>query len=300
MATLLINDDVQPIIQVMNKVKRSKTHKLPRQREYESLLTFKPDTWLIDLVQFHAANTPVWYVFFIHANSRYLIIRDGSTLVINDDAVELPENRKARVKTNAFLPILNEIVKNHNVKYIMGDSEKAFWSNSSMRFYREHNIKVFPVNVKKDGHLRMSVLDRCVRTIRDYAFNAEITAFTSNVIKQLAVIYNNSKNRDLTDILSKTRWAKSEISPSDIFKRPSLERVIIAILTERNKEHARKTKNFIIPDGTEVIVKDIHNKRQQCFTGKWIVQSHKGQSYNVSNGTKIMNVARCYIKVLSP
>ena len=293
------DDELQPLLELFHRVRRSNTKRIPRQRQYESLQVFRFGTWIVDLVQFKAMREPIWYVFFVHANSRYLIVYEGSVQMLTPNAIELPMNRRQRVKSDVFLPMVNDIHERFGIKYLIGDSEKAFWSHQMLRYYQTHNIIPYPVNVERDGHNQMAVLDRCVRTIRDYAYQARINDFTPTVMKQLAVIYNNQKHTTLTSILKRNAIVPigKTISPSTVFHNPVLERILIALMREKNRQKHARVNDFVLPDGAEVYVKNIHNPREQTYPGNWHVLSHHGSTYTVKDDTtgKIISVSRALI-----
>ena len=283
--TILINPDVPPITQTISNVKHERRTTIGKQRETYNYEVFKPNTWIVDLVQFKASrDVVIWYVFLVHANSRYLIIREGFPPY--PDAIELPENPKSRVKSDRFMPIIDSLMNVLKIRYLIGDSEKAFWSRQMMKYYETHNVQPYPVNVKQVGHLQLAILDRLVRTIRDMGFNAGITTYTPNILKQLAVIYNNQHHSTLSRLL------KTPTSPADVFHNKALERRLVAIMREINREKGSRA----IANGSKVYLKIINNPRQHVHKNIFTVIRHMGKTYVIDDGNGELQAGRSYIK----
>ena len=167
-----------------------------------------------------------------------------------------------------------------------------------MEHYNKNNIKTFPVNVSKEGHNKLSILDRLVRTIRDMGAQVDNDEeYTPEKLKQLAIIYNNSKHTTLTKILSyqsELIYVSDGVSPSDMFHYRILEIYFVSILRSMNWSKQKEIRNFIIKDGSRVFVKDSFSKRRNTFPGTWFVQKHKGQTYEVKceETKQVLNVSR--------
>ena len=277
--------------------KTAPTPKVPIQKYLQLHEVFRKGTWLMDLVKFGDG----WYMFFVEGNTRYLIVKEASITRLTYGAYNLPENQRIRVKTNDFRKIFREFlqqVKPKKVSCIMGDSEKVFWTDSMIHLYRDFNVIPSKVNVKREGHNKLSILDRVVRTIRDMAYQtnpnentgasassgSSATTYTPELIKQLAVIYNNTKHSTLTKILSyqdDIKAVSQGVSPSDMFHHPILENYFVSILNSINHARMLHTEGFYIEDGSRVLVRDDSNKRRNTYPGTWFVQKHEGQTYTV-------------------
>ena len=277
--------------------------KVPQQRHLQLHEVFNPGTWLMDLVKFGEA----WYLFFVEGNTRYLIIKEASIIKTAPGTYTVPDNQRVRIKATDFLKVFREFINQDRPKRekcLIADSEKAFWADSMMTTYRAQSIHPVRVNVKRDGLNRLSVFDRIVRTIRDMAYQTDATAtvYPPETIKQLAVIYHNTKHSTLSKLLSYQDDIKNVsqgVSPSDMFHHPILENYFVSILFAMNHSKITITEGFYIDDGATVLVRDDLNKRRNTYPGTWVIQKHKGQTYTVKclETGEELNVARDRMRV---
>ena len=191
--------------------KKSKYRAIKKQQKLQLHQIFAPDTWLIDLVKFN----DFYYVFFVEANTRYLISIVGNGDLITNDAIE---QTGLRVKTDRFYNIFKQFEKKNviettdrgmklrsyqqqrkRINKIIGDSEKAFWSQMMINYYKSQRIEYEKINTVVEGHIRLSILDRLVRTIRDMVENAKIEVVSPNEMNTLAEVYNNTNHKALMD-----------------------------------------------------------------------------------------------------
>lgn len=262
---------------------------------------FEPGTWLIDLVNFGA----VWYVFFVEGNSRYLIALAGNA--IEDKRYQTMYTATPRVPTDRLVEIFNQFLRMKRtstypnsaglmttataarVKHIIGDSEKAFWSNAMMKIYNDNNITCTTVNVAKEGHRLLAVLDRVVRTIRDMEYRTHYDA-TKNV-STAAENINPTEMRRLVEVYNHT-WHKTlsklyggKITPHDVHFNRWLEAKIIR--TVRTTNYLKQQQpGFILEEGQRVLVKESNpdtfaKKRSPYINGIWVVTKRHGNMYDV-------------------
>ena len=255
------------------------------QREYQLHQVFPENTWLIDLVRF---TDDCWYVFFVEANTRYLIPVEGNGEAITEDAWE---PFTARVPSEYFmkafktflqvnvLPKTERNIRNNmqpkNVSLIIGDSEKAFWTPMMTRFYKRLHIKTEKVNTAKEGHTRMSILDRLVRTIRDMFYTLNYKTYHPNDMIRIATIYNNTKHSTL------------QYTPKQVHENAQLERSIMRKLKAENWIISHR-HGFSLNDGVEVSVRKLYKpfekKRSTVERGTYTIQSkNRDGSYTVKN-----------------
>ena len=208
--------------------KKSKYKSIKKQTHIQLHQIFPPDTWLIDLVKFG----DYYYVFFVEANTRYLIPIMGNADLINNDALE---QTGLRVRTDRFFDIFQQFESQNviettdrgmrlrsyqqprkRINKIIGDSEKAFWSERMINYYRSKRIEYQRINTVVEGHTRLSILDRLVRTIRDMVDNLKIEIVSPQEMKTLAEVYNNTKHKALMDF-----------TPAEVHNNFRLERIVI-------------------------------------------------------------------------
>ena len=246
---------------------------------------FPFNTWLMDLVRF---DNGVWFCWFIEANTRYLIAIEGNGRTITADAWE---TFSARVPTDFFLDAfkafqqLNTIPsttraraaneRRKPVSLIIGDSEKAFWSERMLQHYHTEGIEYERINTKQEGHIRLAILDRSVRTIRDMLYRLNIQRVSPDNVYRAVAIYNNTVHKTLG------------YTPKQVHCSEALERRVIQNLKADNWVRTHRT-DYPIPAGSEVSVRkqySIFEKRRSTVrSGKHTLMSrNKRGQYSVRN-----------------
>ena len=271
-----IEDDVPKLYDAFDKAYKtkigevtrpSKSHKFVSQHKFMRHQVFSPGSWLVDLVKFG----DYWYVFFVEANTRYLIVIQGNSDFLTPSAVEVNTNK--RVPTDIFLEVFKrfEEMNGKPVTNLIGDSEKAFWSKRMMSYYKEKNIETEINNVSKQGHIRMSILDRLVRTMRDVCYNM---SFEKNVspaqMIEAVVVYNNTTHHTFRKMLNK------DLTPAQMHENSDYERQFVHALQMDNTRISSQ-KGFDIRVGTKVVVYDEHaplekRKRSNVIEGDYVVK----------------------------
>ncbi len=274
---------------------------------------FPMGTWLMDLVKFG----PLWYVFFVEANSRFLIVIVGNAQMLgraeargDSSIVGLTYTTEPRIASKTFAHVFREfLLKNRKskflnsaglsttvdarpVRYIIGDSEKAFWTPPMLDLYRQRGIKWTAVNVKQNGHRQLAILDRVVRTIRDmnYRIYYDEETNTSEAVdeippmemERLVRVYNHTYHSTLSEACG------GKITPNDVHFNEALERRIIARAREEN--YLRQQQSGMLLDvGQKVLVKNDRTeigekKRSPYIDGVWTVTKRSGSIYTLKNG----------------
>lgn len=249
-----------------NKV--SKTHKWKKQDKYQLHQIYPLGTWFVDLVNFGE----FWFIFFVEASSRYLIILNGNLEEMeNDDFVEV---NSGRVKSDKFLKQFKEFQKINKSKItlLIGDSEKAFWSQQMQNYYKKNKISTRKINTTTQGHLGMSILDRLVKTIRDMLHKLKETDPTPDDLLNVVITYNTTYHTTLSNLL------QDRITPKEVHEDENLQREINKAISWENFQ-IRTQQNFILKPGVEVVVKrKVLNKNEKIRTqieeGTWIVEKY--------------------------
>ena len=271
-----IEDDTQKLYDAFDKAyktkigeetRASKSHKFVSQHKFMRHQVFTPGSWLVDLVKFG----DYWYVFFVEANTRYLIVIQGNSDFLTPTAVEVNTNK--RVASDIFLEVFKrfEEMNGKPVTNLIGDSEKAFWSKRMMEYYKEKNIETEIINVSREGHIRMSILDRIVRTMRDICYNIgyEKNVDPSKMI-QAVVVYNDTTHKTFRKMLNK------DLTPTQLHENGGYEKEFILALQLDNIRISSQ-KGFNIRVGTKVVVYDEHaplekRKRSKVLEGDYVVE----------------------------
>lgn len=273
--------------------KRSETHKWIKQDKYMFRQIYPIGSWLVDLVKFGE----YWYVFFVEACSRYLIVIQGNSNFLTNDAVEI--NLQGRVPSNIFLEAFQQFERMNSgrIRLLIGDSERAFWSQTMLNYYASRKIATIKINVSEDGHTRMSILDRVVKTIRDACYKLKYPeSVEPKDMINVVITYNNTTHATLTKFLG------DNYTPLELHTNKTLQEIFNNNLDKDNLD-IRNQKGYIILPGTEVVVKNNENKKfekhhSNTIAGKWFVVEYKNSAYTISNenGVNLQNIPRSRLR----
>lgn len=267
---------------------------------------FPMGTWIMDLVKFG----PLWYVFFVEGNSRFLIAIVGNAQTAEDIAY----TTSVRVYGKTFVEVFKQFLERERsvpfrnsaglmttaearpVKRLIGDSERAFWTPFMLDLYRQNGIKWNIINVKQEGHRQIAILDRTVRTIRDMHYRTHYDSKTNRYtgseevlpeeMNRLVTTYNHTWHRGLSDEIG------TKISPHDVHYNERLERKMIA--SARVENYLRtKQPGFLLDIGQKVLVKNddadsFEKKRSLYIDGIWTVVAQSNHVYAVQNGEQML------------
>ena len=285
--TLTIQEPQNNIIETFENAFRSKvgsevkpieSHKWVKQDKYMLHQTYPIGTWFVDLVKFG----DYWYVFFVEACSRYLVVIQGNSNFINNESTEISSGRVSAVKFKEAFQEFERINTPHDIKLLIGDTEKAFWSGVMMNYYKSQHIATKTINTVQDGHLGLSILDRLVKTIRDMCFKLEYSETVQPVdMINVVITYNNTFHSTLTRML-KRRISPLEVHESEELQEKFNERLVLDNLLRRLQ------RKFIIPIGVEVVVRrkifrKFEKVRSIVMPGKWYVVGYNSKGFKVKN-----------------
>ena len=241
---------------------------------------FPPNTYFADIVQFGKYERKgMGYFMFMHANSRYIILCTGSLVFYDEDLYEFsPTGVKG---TQMFMKAMEQLIKDHKIETLITDAEPGWKSQTAEVFYANHHIKHVAINVSQEGHHRMGILDRAVRTLRDMVYNAKVPETDPIKLQRIVYVYNTTKHKTLSQYLG------CATTPSNVFNNPSLELRLINEIHAANWSTAH-LPDYDIADGSEVVIKEVYTsnldkRRRTAKDGTWIVMSHFGQRYEVKN-----------------
>ena len=265
------------------------------QQRHQLRQVFPPNTWLIDLVCFkdEELRQKFWYVFFVEANTRYLICIPANGNYISESWEETTPRINKDLFMNHFKAFQeqNVVTKIHDIKapkqiyQIIGDSEKAFWTSEMQKYYTKNKIKFETVNVSREGHTRLSILDRIVRTIRGYLLTYAATAEdsedtlhpTPDVLRQLVESYNETMN-------SRLRY-----EPVQLHNNPDLEKLLV-LRQQAQNFYKKEQDDYELPIESKVqarVVKtDKFGKETLTVDSKpyIVVERGKGGLYTLKRG----------------
>ena len=284
--------------------KKSESHTFKDNPKVFIHQSFEPYTWFCDIVVFGKYNAGklrrgVGYLLWVHANSRYMVLSTGNLIQIGETDDDLYEFKPTGLKTTqAFIASLREIYDKYTIKTIISDSEPSWNGNTAKEFYESLRIKHIPINESQEGHNRMGILDRAVRTLRDMIYNSGSDETNPVILQRIVDVYNKTKHGTLCHYLH------GIYTPEAVFKNPELEQLLIKNIRIENWK-TMTADDYEINDGEEVVVKMLYTHsldkhRRNSLTGKWIVIHHSGQYYSVKNihTNEVKQVLRSQIKRL--
>ena len=252
----------------------------PLQKVMLHQSNWKHGTWIVDEVHFGVFT----YVFFVEANTRYLVAVQFNTNTDDSAAPSLyaptnPQNTDNFI--SAFNQFCNIIGGKQNCSHIVFDSAKIHLSRATQHRLMEPPLTETTSIVAADNHTPMAILDRLVRTIRDMT---DKLGYGENVsppqMVRAVVIYNTSKHRRLSEVLGKPT------TPKEVHENELLEKRFIQGLRKENYVTASRN-GFLIPIGAKVVIRlpsgVLQKRRSSVRDGNWVVTQRRGIRYTVRN-----------------
>ena len=267
------------------------------QRNLQLKLVYPPDTWIMDTIEIKG-TLKMLYLFFVEANTRYLIVETGNVIEREDSLEQTRAKLSWREVHHRIIKML-DIIKPRSIKVLITDKDPAYVNAQSKQFFEWAHIEHIARTPEQTSHIHTSILDRCVRTIRDMIFNLGLEGKDINpaTMQQIVKTYNETRHETLTEVLG------FPATPKMVHEREELEQLLIRNLKAINfsKQHQ---KYYAIPIGTEVFVKAIRKdrfgkKRIGIEPRKYIVILRKGSTYVLQTRDRKMvleNVPRRNIK----
>ena len=261
--------------------------------------SFEPNTWFCDIVVFGKYDKrSVGYLLWVNANSRYIVLSTGNLIQI-DNSAEIYEFKPSGLKTTqAFIASLREMTNKYTIKTLITDAEPGWNAHTANEFYDSLRIKHVPINVSQEGHNRMGILDRAVRTLRDMIFNSKSDETNPVILQRIVDVYNKTKHKTLCHYLH------GIYTPEAVFNNIELEQLLIKNIKIENWK-TMTADDYEINDGEEVVVKMLYThqldkRRRTSLIGKWVVIHHSGQYYSVKNihTNEVKQVLRSQIRRL--
>ena len=234
------------------------------------------NTWLIDEVKFGE----FLYVFFVEANTRYLIVVQGNTDDLTPGAYE-QDGSERQISGQSFYEAYNTFVKINGrpPAHIILDSALAHIFKPFRARCVQQNVTVNQV-VAKDNHYALSILDRTVKTIRTICENLHFSDTPPEIVRAVS-IYNNTKHGTLSKALGKAT------TPADVHNNRELEIRFLNALRRQNIKIQSK-HGYVIPVNSNVIIRNVarnpfQKRSKQTIPGNWIVIEQHGNRYLVEN-----------------
>ena len=199
------------------------------------------------LIQSKRATIPA-FLIFININSR--------------KAYAYPMNNKG---VNEVLRVLNDFISNQKVKTLSSDQDAAYLSKAVVDLFIKHGIDYR--TTEDNNHNKLGVINRFIRTIRDYNKNRD---FTTEGMNKAINEYNNS-------IHSSTGIEPSKFTSKD-------EEEYIKRMDELT-DSITSNKDFILNKGDKVrvILDNDHmtKKRSNLSPECYIIDSMNGRAFNI-------------------
>jgi hypothetical protein len=249
------------------------------------------------------------YYAFVNANTRFLFmipanfeVRDGMYRIAmtTTPSGQVVVNKQAGTSIFANINALEQVVAKATVKWIIGDSQAAFYSDDTRAsdFYFEHNIQFVPskrlqlnsFNRKDDPyHSTLAIIGRVVRTLRDLAYNVKsytasrggerVTDVGPDIMPELVRQYNKSSHLTLTKF-----GPGFLISPEMCQNDANLEFAVMRGLSQANFMITREP-GFLVPIGSTVSVysttTNLDKRRSSVYPEFYKVEDYEEAKYTV-------------------
>ena len=185
-------------------------------------------------------------------------------------------------------------------KTLITDKDPAYVNAQSKGFYEWAHIKHIAMTPEETSHIHTSILDRCVRTIRDMVFNLGLEGkeLPPPTMQQIVKTYNETRHETLTKVLG------FPATPKMVHEREELELLLIRNLRSINYSKQQQ-KYYRIPIGTRVFVRSIikdrfKKRRAQVEPIQYTVIDNKGALYTLQgdDGKIKDNIPRRNIKFI--
>ena len=135
---------------------------------------------LVDMVKYSKVNRGYKYIFTnIDIFSKYGWIFPIKSKTIKD-----------------IKPCFEKIFKERKPKYIWSDQESAFFSKEMLKFFEDHNIKIYYTH----SNLKVVIIKRFNRSLRELMMKKFVKSNNTvwyNILPELIKIYNNRYHRTI-------------------------------------------------------------------------------------------------------
>ena len=252
-----------------------KEHEIKWNRKYQAKymmkLSGKYKTFIIDVMFLDDYS----YLALVNVNTRKMYC-ECLNLFITDQGYKLKSPRS--YTSGDIIKSMNKIINKTDIRHIYCDQDGKFNSDIFIEYCRRRNISIKYAHMNKyrgnDYHMHglLSIVDRNVRTIRKYLYNAGNPDPNPVVIDQLVEYYNNKPHKGLKSIL------RMEVTPNQVDNDIRLEKELVKRI-QKNNVIIRISTDFILEPGTKVkVYKPIENgfekRPSQLFPGIWTVQGY--------------------------
>mgnify|MGYP001152810671 CR=1 FL=1 len=277
----VIDNDITSYFPLKQNLKNYQLHKVS-----------KHGTYLIDLM----FNDKLCYLIAINVNTKYLFAELMNNVLFNGndtDTSNIQRFSKASKTAETFVKTLDRLIKSGmNVKYLSGDGESAFDSKSANVYYITHGISFKPVpriqmghypdfmkreqkQVKTDPmHGSLGIIDRVIRTIRDIAYNLQVSTITPDVMKEIVNQYNNAPHKTLS------KYAGFDVSPKMVQFDQDLEEFIVRRICQENYIIMNRP-GFRLKPNTQV---KLYNEHDSLMKRRSIIKPGTHHIVNFKNG----------------
>ena len=261
------------------------------QLKYMNHIIGKHKSFAIDIIFLSNYS----YLLLININTRKIYCKCLNMIILNNF---IKFKKPNSYTTGDIIKIINDI----DIKHIYCDNDTVFTSNIFKEYCKRRNITIETIHINKYNnssyqiHGLLSILDRSVRTIRKYLYNAGDPDPNPYVIDKLINYYNNKSHKGIRNII------KMNVTPNQIDNDIRLEKLLVEKACKNNLIN-RITTNYILNPGTNVkVYKPIDNNKSQFekrptsfFPGIWTVIEHKRLVKVRDNNGNEMEVPRWHL-----
>ena len=93
-------------------------------------------------------------------------------------------------KTSDIKPCFEKIFKERKPKFIWSDKESSFFSKEMLKFFEDHNIKIYSTN----SNLKAFIIERFNRSLRELMMKSFVKSNNTiwyNILPEIIKSYNN-------------------------------------------------------------------------------------------------------------
>ena len=167
---------------LLEELNKPVINKFPRKKIMVNYIDKIHSCDLVDMVKYSRMNKGFKYIFTnIDVFSKY--------------ALSFPIKSKT---IKEIKPCFEKIFKERKLKFIWSDEESAFFLNEMLKFFEDHNIRIYYTN----SNLKAVIIERINRSLRELMMKEFVknnNTIWYNILPKLIKFYNNGHHNTIKD-----------------------------------------------------------------------------------------------------
>ena len=248
---------LNPTAEISNKIQDYNIKNIKKEFSKPTYSPY-PYTYEMDFMQL-GKNNPLYYLFLINVNTRFLIVVPSKTKNENDT-----------------YEILNDVIKKYRIDMLKFDGESSFNKSIAVKeLLRKNGIKVYASSSPYTYHNK--IIDAVIRTIRNlFGPNSEQLLKQPDLMTEMVYYYNNSYHRMI------------KMTPIEMMNDIAKEWEYIRKMDEITYEI--KNKMTILQPGTIVMVYLENGKTSKKFKKRRRNFDDVGEVVGFKNGNYLLKM----------